>query len=151
MKILNPINTYTRKVSNLIPESFILLLGRVAVFFVFWRSVQTKIDGVTIAGQNFAFWNVTESTFMLFEYEYELPMPTVMAYLGSFGEFFLSIGLLLGFFTRISAIGLIVMTAVIQFVYPEAWTLHILWVGILFYLLKNGAGDLSLDHLMKQK
>lgn len=149
MKILNTVDRYVRKVSDIVPESSVLLLGRLAVFFVFWRSAQTKIDGLSVAGQNFAFWNVTDSTIMLFEYEYELPLPTLMAYLGTFGEFFLSLGLLFGLLTRLSAFGLIVMTTVIQFVYPDAWTVHILWVGILFYLLKHGGGNFSLDRVLK--
>lgn len=145
MKLIRMIDSYARKISDIVPASGALLLGRIAIFFVFWRSAQTKIDGLNIFGQNLAFWNVTDTTVLLFEYEYGLPFPTIMAYLGTFGEFFLSLGILLGFLTRASALGLIVMTGVIQFVYPEAWTTHILWLGILFYLLKGGGGQLSLD------
>ncbi|MFL0809904.1 MAG: DoxX family protein [Agarilytica sp.] len=149
MKIFHMIGNYAKKISDIVPASGVLLLGRIAIFFVFWRSVQTKIDGLNVFGQNFAFWNITDSTIMLFEYEYGLPLPTVMAYLGTFGEFFLSLGIIFGFLTRLSALGLIIMTGVIQFVYPEAWTTHILWVGILFYLLKEGGGDLALDRILK--
>ncbi len=149
MKVVSLINRYTGKVANLIPDFSIPLIGRLAIFFVFWRSVQTKIDGLELFGQDFAFWNLTSSTFMLFEYEYGLPMPTIAAYAGTFGEFFLSLLILLGLFTRFSALGLIVMTCVIQFVYPSGWPQHILWLGILLYLLKSGGGKIALDAAMR--
>ncbi|MFL0804698.1 MAG: DoxX family protein [Agarilytica sp.] len=149
MNIFRIADRYARKVGDLIPESIVSLAGRIAIFVVFWRSVQTKIDGANIAGQNFAFWNVTDSTFMLFEYEYGLPLPNIAAYLGTFGEFFLSLSLLLGVLTRFSALGLLIMTAVIQFVYPDGWSVHILWAGILLYLIKTGGGEIALDRFIK--
>ena len=54
------------------------------------------------------------------------------AYLATFSEYFLSLAVVLGFATRLSALGLLIMTAVIQvFVYPESWSVHILWAAIL--------------------
>lgn len=149
MKIISVANRYAGKIADVIPPSLTSLVARVAIFFVFWRSAQTKIDGLNIGGQNFAFWNITDTTVMLFEYEYGLPFPNIAAYLATFGEFFLSIGLLLGFLTRFSALGLLIMTAVIQFVYPSSWTVHLLWAGILLYIVKSGGGDLSLDRFAK--
>jgi putative oxidoreductase len=44
------------------------------------------------------------------------------------------------------------MIAVIQtFVYPQAWTEHLLWASILVFLLTRGAGALSLDHLVARR
>jgi putative oxidoreductase len=44
------------------------------------------------------------------------------------------------------------MIAVIQtFVYPQAWTEHLLWGSILVFLLTRGAGALSLDHLVARR
>jgi putative oxidoreductase len=41
------------------------------------------------------------------------------------------------------------MIAVIQtFVYPNAWTDHLLWGSILVFLLTRGPGALSLDHVI---
>jgi len=153
MKILSTIDQYAKKISQLVPESLIALTARAAIFFVFWKSVQTKITGLTIGGQNFAFWGVTDTTVTIFEYEYDLPLlpPEIAAYLASFGEFFLSIGILLGLFTRLSALGLFIMTAVIQiFVYPEAWGVHIIWAAALLYLVKHGGGKVSLDNVLRQ-
>lgn len=152
MKILGVVDSYAKKVGDIIPDWLLSLFARVAVFFVFWKSVQTKIDGVNIAGQNLAFWNVTETTIQLFEYEYNLPFipPTIAAYMATFGEFFLSLGILFGLLTRLSALGLLLMTIVIQiFVYPNAWGVHILWAAVLLYILKSGGGKIALDSFIK--
>jgi len=138
-----------KKVCGRLPEWVVALTVRLALFFVFWRSVQTKITGWDVLGQNLKFWAVTDSTFTLFQYEYALPVlpPELAAYMATFAEFFLSLAILFGLFTRLGALGLLLMTAVIQvFVYPEAWNVHILWAALLLYLIRYGAGTLSLDH-----
>ncbi len=152
MKILGLVDSYAKKVGSIMPDWLLSLIARIAIFFVFWKSAQTKIDGLSFLGQNFAFWNVTETTIQLFEYEYDLPLlpPTVAAYMATFGEFFLALGILFGVLTRFSALGLLIMTGVIQiFVYPNAWPVHILWAAILLHILKNGGGKISIDSLVK--
>jgi len=150
-KILSPIDNLFAA----IPEWFVNLAMRLVIFKVFWFAVQTKITGLTIAGQHFAFWNVTDNTFLLFDFEYGVPIiPTeIAAYMGTFGEFFLSLAILFGFMTRFAAAGLMVMTLVIQFfVYPDAWwTVHAFWVLILLYLMRNGGGLVSVDQLLFKK
>ncbi|MDP2561169.1 DoxX family protein [Psychrobium sp. 1_MG-2023] len=148
---MNAINTKINNLFSKIPHDIISLIARIAVAMVFWRSAQTKFSGWEFLGQKWQFFNLNDSTFMLFEYEYALPVlpPEIAAYLATFGEFFLSLALLFGFLTRLSALGLIVMTAVIQiFVYPEAWPTHILWFAPLLYLVKEGGGIASLDKLI---
>jgi putative oxidoreductase len=150
-KIIHPIDT----IIAMIPEWFVNIAMRLVIFKVFWFSVQTKISGLTIAGQHFAFWNVSDSTFLLFDFEYGIPLipSEIAAYLGTFGEFFLALMILLGFMTRFSALGLMVMTMTIQFfVYPEAWwTVHVFWTLILLYIMRNGGGALSLDRVLFKK
>lgn len=134
-----------------IPAWIPLLFVRLAVFTVFWRSVQTKITGWTVGGQHFAFWNVTDSAKLLFKYEYDLPLipSDTAAYLGTFAEFFLPLMVLLGVAARLGALGLITVTATIQFlVYPEAWSVHILWFALLLTILRDGAGKASVDGLL---
>lgn len=141
-------------ISSRFPESLIALLSRLAIAYVFWGSAQTKIAGGELFGQNWKFWNVTDSTMFLFQYEYAVPvLPyNTAAYLATFGEFFLSIAIVLGLATRLSALGLLAMTAVIQiFVYPESWGVHILWAAILLYLVKHGGGKLSVDFFLVRK
>jgi len=134
-----------------IPESLTLLVARIALATVFWKSAQTKIASGDFLGQKWAFYDLSASTTMLFEYEYDLPLipPETAAYMATFAEFFLSIFILLGLFTRLSAFGFLMMTLVIQvFVYPDAWPTHILWAGLLLYVLKEGPGKLSLDRVL---
>jgi len=150
-KLLNPIDTILSR----IPEWVVNLAMRLVIFKVFWFAVQTKITGLTVAGQHFAFWNITDNTFLLFDFEYGIPLlPTELAaYAGTFGEFFLSLMILFGILTRFAALGLMIMTLVIQFfVYPDAWwTVHAYWVLPLLYLMKNGGGKISLDNILFKK
>ena len=85
--------------------------------------------------------------------EYKVPLlaPVFFTYMATFSEFFFSLAIALGLATRLSALGLLGMTCVIQFfVLPEGWPTHILWVTILLYLIKFGSGSLSIDHLIKK-
>lgn len=154
MLLLRKLDTATKNISALCPEALISIVIRVSVFLIFWKAAQSKISGMEVFGQKLAFWNVTDSTIMLFKYEYAIPLipAEIAAYMATFGEFFLSLFILLGITTRISALGLLIMTAVIQFMvyFPfEYWQTHLLWVGLLLYLLKNGSGSLSLDNIIK--
>lgn len=137
-----------------VPVWLVSLLFRIAIANTFWSSVQTKITGWELLGQSWKFWNLSDSTFMLFENEYALPLLPVnlAAYLATFGEFFLSIAIVLGLLTRLSAVGLLAMTLVIQtFVYPDAWSVHIFWAASLLYLIKYGGGAVSIDYLLVNK
>lgn len=137
-----------------IPESLVSLLSRLAIATVFWRSVQTKITGWEVFGQSLQFFNVSPSTVMLFQYEYQVPLfsHTTAAYLASTAEFFFPILLLLGLGTRFAALGLLGVTAVIQFfVIPEGWPTHILWFALLLYLLKHGGGKFSCDYFLSRQ
>lgn len=147
-KLISPID----KGLSLTPEWFINLAMRLVIFKVFWFSVQTKISGLTIGGQHFAFWNVTDSTFLLFDFEYGLPLISsdLAAYLATFGEFFLALMILFGFMTRFAALGLFMMTMIIQFfVYPDAWwSVHVFWALLLLYIMRNGGDIVSVDRLV---
>jgi putative oxidoreductase len=127
--------------ANAIPQTFVSLVSRVAVAGVFWRSGQTKVDG----------WSLKDSTFYLFREEYKLPLlpPDLAAYMATIAEHVFSIGLLVGLASRLSALGLLTMTGVIQlFVFPSGWPDHILWVSALLVVLARGPGAVSLDHLL---
>jgi len=133
-----------------LPAYLLALVSRLAVATVFWKSAQTKISGWTFLDQHWQFFNLNDSTFTLFEYEYAIPLlPAEMAaYMATAAEFFLSLAVAFGLFTRLSALGLLGMTAVIQiFVYPEAWPTHIVWIVGMFYLIKHGPGRFSIDHI----
>lgn len=128
-----------------IPSYVFELAMRVSIAMVFWTSARTKVEG---------FLTLKPSTFFLFEYEYALPIipHNVAAYMATYAEHFFPILVVLGLATRFSAAALLVMTLVIQvFVYPGAWSLHLLWAGVLLYMMARGPGVVSVDHLIKQR
>jgi putative oxidoreductase len=87
----------------------------------------------------------------LFQDEYKVPLldPVWAARLATFNELTFSVLLVVGLATRIATLPLLGMIVVIQtFVYPQAWTEHLLWASILVFLLTRGPGELSLDHLI---
>lgn len=131
-----------RRLAERIPYSIVALVARLAVASVFWRSAQTKVDG---------FFHIKDTTFFLFREEYKVPVlpPDVAAYLATYQELIFSVALVIGLASRLSALGLMIMVAVIQiFVYPEGWPDHILWFALLLLIFARGPGALSLDHLI---
>lgn len=138
-----------------VPYSAIALLARVSVAGVFWRSGQTKVEGFAldlVEGRFEWGWpRVSDTAVALFRDEYRLPLltPELGASLAALGEHVLPVLLLLGLATRLSAFGLLGMTAVIQLlVYPGAWATHGTWAALLLMLMARGAGAWSLDHLL---
>jgi putative oxidoreductase len=122
------------------PLSIIQLAMRVAVGAVFFNSGLLKINS----------W---EFAIKLFEDEYKVPLldPVWAARIATFNELTFSVLLIVGLATRIATLPLLGMIAVIQtFVYPQAWTEHLLWSSILVFLLTRGPGELSLDHLIER-
>ncbi|ARP97873.1 DoxX family protein [Pseudorhodoplanes sinuspersici] len=131
----------SRSLVDRIPTSLILLTARLAVANVFWRSGQTKVNGLSIR----------EETFFLFREEYKVPLlpPDVAAYLATISEHILPILLVIGLAARLSAAGLLGMTLVIQFfVVPGGWPEHLLWFALLGLIIARGPGVISLDHLL---
>jgi putative oxidoreductase len=126
------------------PSSILGLIIRIGIADVFWRSGQTKVSG----------WHVTDTTVQLFRDEYKVPVlsPEVAATLAAVQEHLFSFLLIIGLASRLSAIGLLGMTAVIElFVYPLNWPDHLLWTGCLLYVLTRGPGQFSLDALIRRR
>lgn len=124
-----------------IPDALVALMLRVFPALVFWQSGQTKVEG---------FW-IKDSTWFLFEHEYALPIIPYQAaaVMATVAEHLLPVLLILGLFTRLSALGLVAMTAVIQiFVYPDAWMTHGLWAAPLLAVVARGPGRWSVDHAL---
>jgi len=73
--------------------------------------------------------------------------PDIAAHMAAYSEHLFSLLLVLGLFTRFSALALLGMTLVIEvFVYPDAWPTHLSWAGLMLYMLGRGGGFFSLDH-----
>jgi putative oxidoreductase len=127
-----------------IPDDAIAILARLSMAAVFWLSGQTKVNG----------WHVTESAIYLFQHEYNLPLinPTLAAYMAAAAEHLFPVLLVLGLASRFAALGLLVMTLVIQtFVYPDAWVVHASWAACLLFIVARGPGRLSLDYLIARQ
>ncbi|HXF07466.1 MAG TPA: DoxX family protein [Candidatus Acidoferrales bacterium] len=135
-----------------IPDSLIALIGRFSIAAVFWLSGQTKIEGLAInlvQGEFRLGWpHLSDSALSLFQEEYALPLipPAWAATLAAVAEHVLPVLILIGLATRLSALGLLGMTLVIQvFVYPGAYPTHGVWATVLLYLIAKGPGRLSID------
>jgi putative oxidoreductase len=65
------------------------------------------------------------------------------------GEITLPILLVLGLGTRLAALGILAMTAVIQLVVPDGWVnFHLYWAAIALAIVALGGGAISLDRLI---
>jgi putative oxidoreductase len=124
-----------------IGHDLLALAARFGIAGVFWLSGRTKVDG----------WlSVSENAVALFEDEYKVPVlsPELAAHLAAYAEHVFPVLLVIGLATRVSALALLGMTAVIQvFVYPLAWPTHLVWAAALLYLAARGAGRISVDRV----
>ena len=121
-----------------LPLSILQLAMRIGVGAVFFKAGLLK-------------YRSPEFTVKLFEDEYQVPLldPTFAARLTMVMELTIPVLLFLGLATRVATLPLLGMITVIQlFVYPNAWTDHLLWGSILVFLLTRGPGALSLDHVI---
>lgn len=124
-----------------IPQSLISLAARIFPAAVFWMSGQTKVEG----------FHVTDNAIALFRDEYALPLidPELAAKIAAFSEHFFPVLLVIGLASRLSALALLGMTAVIEiFVYPDAWPTHGVWATCFLVVIARGPGIFSLDHLL---
>jgi putative oxidoreductase len=119
----------------------LLLIARFGIASVFLLSGRTKVEGLL---------TIRDSTYELFRTDYALPFadPMVAAHLATYSEHLFPALLVLGLLTRPAALALLTMTSVIEiFVYPDAWSTHLSWAGLLLPLIARGGGNLSLDRL----
>ena len=131
--------------TTLISHGMLALLARLAVGSIFFLSGRAKVDGIL---------SISNSTYALFGEEYKIPLlsPEIAAHMATYAEHLFPILLVLGLLTRLSALALLGMTAVIQiFVYPDAWPTHLSWAALMLYLIGRGAGPFSLDRILGVK
>ncbi|MEB0041202.1 MULTISPECIES: DoxX family protein [unclassified Pseudomonas] len=132
-------NRVAGRLESLIGDSLLALIARLSIAAIFFMSGRTKVSG---------FLTITPSTYELFRTEYALPLisPELAAHLSAYSEHLFPVLLVLGLFSRLSALALLGMTFVIEvFVYPDAWPTHLSWAGLLLLIVARGAGSLSLD------
>lgn len=141
-----------------LPYSLVAVLGRFSIAAVFWKSGQTKIEGLAIdlvSGELQLGWpRLQDSAVFLFQEEYRVPLlpPEFAALLAAIAEHVFPILILVGLATRFSALALLGMTLVIQvFVYPDAYPTHGVWATVLLLLIAQGPGRLSVDHWIARR
>jgi putative oxidoreductase len=138
-------NRVADRLTFLVGHGLLALAARVAVAAIFFLSGRTKVEGLL---------TVNDSAYTLFREDYKVPLlpPEFAAHLATYAEHLFPILLVLGLFTRLSALALLGMTAVIQiFVYPDAWPTHLSWAALMLYLIGRGAGPVSLDRALGLK
>ncbi len=127
------------------------LVLRCALAVPFWRSGVNKWDG---------FLQLNDVAILLFSSEFQLhlpggpypfPAPAVVAFAAGSAEILLPILLVLGLATRFAALGLLVMTIIVQLTVPGGWPLHLTWAAMALGIMAWGSGRASLDHLIKER
>ncbi|MHC2276486.1 putative oxidoreductase [Bradyrhizobium diazoefficiens] len=128
--------------------SMVQLVLRLALAVPFWRSGILKWNG---------FLKLSDVAVTLFTDEfmlhlpggpYHYPIPTAMAFLSGCGEIMFPILLVLGLGTRFAALGLLVMTVIVELTVPDGWPVHITWAAMALGIMAYGPGRISLDHLL---
>ena len=141
-KIAELIHPLLRGLEFLAPIGDLLL--RIWVSWVFLKSGMNK-------------WESWDTTLMLFEYEYSVPIlpPDIAAYAGTATELIFPVLLIVGFFGRASAGILFVFNIIAVISYPslnEAGQLqHYMWGIMLLIPFLRGPGALSVDHFIRRK
>jgi putative oxidoreductase len=129
--------------TRLLPDDLLALACRVGIAATFFLSGRTKVTGLL---------SVTDGAVELFRSEYKLPLvpPEIAAHAAAYAEHLFPLLLVLGLFTRFSALALLGMTLVIEvFVYPDAWPTHLTWAAALLFLVGRGPGRFSLDRRLR--
>jgi putative oxidoreductase len=119
---------------------------RIALALPFLRSGFTRWDGLL---------SISPGTDYLFEEQFKLhvfgglygfPAPDTLSFIVGLAEITLPALLLIGLATRFSALGLLIMTGVIQLVFLDGWAnFHLYWAALALALMGLGPGPVSLD------
>ena len=148
-KIIRLIKRMNSIVRSIAQPSLTQLVLRLGLAVPFWRSGVLKWDG---------FLQLNDTAILLFSSEFQLhlpggpypfPAPAVTAFAAGSAEILLPILLVLGLATRAAALGLLMMTLIVQLTVPDGWPIHITWAAMAFGVMAWGPGRMSLDHLIK--
>lgn len=120
---------------------------RIALALPFFRSGLTRWDGFLSLSPSAEYLFEEEFKLHIFGSLYDFPAPVVVAHLVGIAEITLPILLVLGLATRFAALGLLIMTGVIQLVVPDGWAnFHLYWAALALAIVALGPGRLSLDY-----
>ena len=137
LKSITKINNKFFQEAESLLASFFLLAARIWMANIFFKSGKTKFANM-------------DNTIYLFEYEYAVPIIPVYiaAILATATEISMPILLTIGLATRLAAIPLLFMTAIIQFTYLDL-TEHLYWALLLGTIILYGPGKYSIDRIFK--
>src|ERR1700732_4099175 len=151
---LRPVALLADKASRLVQAIaqpfFVQLVMRVALAVPFWRSGILKWAG---------FLKLSDTAITLFTDEfmlhlpggpYHYPAPAVMAFLSGCGEIMFPVLLVLGLATRFAALGLLLMTFIVELTVPDGWPIHITWAAMALGIMAWGPGRFSIDHWLQK-
>jgi putative oxidoreductase len=140
---------FTLAAFGLVPISLALFVLRVTLALPFWKSGLTKWDG---------WFNLSFGAQILFESDFKLhilgaeypyPFPDLFAYASACAEVTFPVLLVLGLFTRYAAVGVLVMTGIIQLTIPDGWqNYHLPWAAMALAILTFGPGRIALDWVL---
>ena len=122
------------------------LLLRLAVAVPFLKSGLLKWDGFLQLNETAIYLFTDEFRLHLPGGPYAFPAPALVALLSACGEVFLPVLLILGLGTRFAALGIVLMTIVIQLTVPDGWPVHLTWVSIALAIAAFGPGRFSIDY-----
>jgi putative oxidoreductase len=130
--------------------SLVQFVMRVALAVPFWRSGVLKWNG---------FLKLSDTAVTLFTDEfmlhlpggpYHYPAPAVMAFLSGCGEITFPVLLVLGLATRFAALGLLLMTLIVELTIPTGWPMHITWAAMALGIMAWGPGRFSIDFWLQK-
>lgn len=124
-------------------------VARIALALPFLRSGLTRWDPFPTLSIGTQFLFEDQFKLHLFGSLVDLPAPLALAYATAVAEICLPVLLMIGLGTRLAALGLLVMTGVIQLIVPDGWVnFHLYWVALALSILALGPGPLSVDALV---
>lgn len=129
-----------------VPVSVVQLALRVALAVPFFRSGLTKWDGFLQLSDSAVYLFAEEFRLHLFGGVFPFPAPHLMAWMSGAAEIALPILLVLGIGTRFAALGLLVMTGIIQLTIPDGWAnFHLPWAAMALAVTAYGPGRIAVD------
>jgi len=127
-------------------------LLRIALALPFLRSGLTRWDGFLSLSLGTQFLFEEQFKLHIFGGEYALPAPDQLALATAIAEIVLPTLLIIGLGTRLAALGLLVMTGVIQLVFPDGWAnFHLYWTALATSILAIGPGVVSIDRWISKR
>lgn len=125
-------------------------LLRVALALPFFRSGLTRWDGFLVISPGTLYLFENQFQLHIFGGAYHFPAPDTVAFVTALSEISLPILLLTGFATRFAALAILIMTGVIQLVFPDGWVnFHLYWASLAVAIIALGGGPISLDRLIE--